>query len=78
MTADQHCSRELDDEELDSGDDEGRADRAHDDGDATQYEELERLAMDVEFQRQPVPEPTDGEVRYVSIYANPSRTKPFY
>ena len=55
--------RGLDDEELDSGDDEGRADRAQDDGDATQYEDIERLAMDVEFQRQPVPEPTDGEVR---------------
>jgi RNA polymerase-associated protein LEO1 len=78
IAADQHCSRGLDDEELDSGDDEGRADRAHDDGDATQYEELERLAMDVEFQRQPIPEPTDGEVRYVSIYANPSRTNFFY
>jgi hypothetical protein len=25
------------------------------------------LAMDVEFQRQPVPEPTDGEVRYVAL-----------
>jgi hypothetical protein len=55
--------RGLDDEELDSGDDEGRTDRAQDEGDATQYEDIERLAMDVEFQRQPVPEPTDGEVR---------------
>lgn len=54
--------RHLDDAELDSGDDEGRADRLLED-DAQQFEEKEIVAMDVELSRQAVPEPSDGEVR---------------
>lgn len=54
--------RHLDDAELDSGDDEGRADRLQED-DAQQFEEKEIIAMDVEVSRQAVPEPSDGEVR---------------
>lgn len=56
------CSRQLDDAELDSGDDEGRTDRVVED-DAVQFEEQEMLTMDMQLPRQPAPEPSDGEVR---------------
>lgn len=61
--------RQLDDAELDSGDDEGREDRAQHQGDdeeqhQQQFEDHEILSMDVEVARQPVPEPSDGEVSY--------------
>lgn len=59
--------RLLDDEELDSGDDEGREDRLPDDEDALalddgQQAQEELTFMDVEFGRHPIPEPSDGEV----------------
>lgn len=57
--------RQLDDAELDSGDDEGRDDRAQEDDEdqqQQQFEDHEMLSMDVEVARQPVPEPSDGEV----------------
>ena len=59
-----HSSRQLDDAELDSGDDEGRDDRAQQDDEEQQqqFEDHEMLSMDVEVARQPVPEPSDGEV----------------
>ena len=57
-----HSERQLDDEELDSGDDEGRADRAQQQEETQQYETHEVLSMDLEVARQPVPEPSDGEV----------------
>ena len=56
--------RQLDDEELDSGDDMGRNDRAVS-GTPAQEEDQQReeLVQYSEFGRQPEPEPTDGEVR---------------
>jgi RNA polymerase-associated protein LEO1 len=56
-----YSARQLDDEELDSGDDEGREDRVQQE-DTQQYETHEVLSMDLEIARQPVPEPSDGEV----------------
>lgn len=53
--------RQLDDAELDSGDDEGRADRAPEE-EAEQFEEREFVSMDLEIPRQAAPEPSDGEV----------------
>lgn len=59
--------RNLDDEQLDSGDDEGRDDRrgdrmdVADDGD--QFDETEVNIMDVTLARAPVPVNSDGEVR---------------
>ena len=57
--------RELDDEELDSGDDEGRLDRAgHDAAEEEQeMQEQEKIVMDLDLPRQAGPEPSDGEVR---------------
>ena len=61
--------RKLDDEALDSGDEEGRYDRLDEDGidgygdeeDGAQ-EARQRTIMDVNLSRHPVPEPSDGEV----------------
>ncbi|SMQ47026.1 unnamed protein product [Zymoseptoria tritici ST99CH_3D7] len=61
------ATRQLDDEELDSGDDEGRADRAAQQEDTQQYETHEVLSMDLEVARQPVPEPSDGEMYLLKI-----------
>lgn len=61
--------RELDDEELDSGDDVGRHDRLEDDGmdsygneDAEQGEMRSLNVADVRLARHPIPSPSDGEV----------------
>lgn len=55
--------RTLDDEDLDSGDDEGREDRLADEEDAREPEEEKEMAvMEAGLGRQPVPEPSDGEV----------------
>lgn len=57
--------RQLDDEELDSGDDVDRTDRVGEEEPATQeqeYETQEKVMMDLEMARQPLPEPSDGEV----------------
>lgn len=56
--------RQLDDQELDSGDDMDRADRAVEglQTDDEETETQERLVMDLEIARQPLPEPSDGEV----------------
>jgi RNA polymerase-associated protein LEO1 len=56
-----YSARQLDDEELDSGDNEGREDRVQQE-ETQQYETHEVLSMDLEIARQPVPEPSDGEV----------------
>ena len=56
--------RQLDDEELDSGDDMERTDHAAEEP-ATQeqeYETQEKVMMGLEIARQPLPEPSDGEV----------------
>ena len=53
--------RQLDDEELDSGDDADRMDRVGDEPEQ-EYMTQEKVTMDLEIPRQPIPEPTDGEV----------------
>ncbi|KIW06745.1 uncharacterized protein PV09_02438 [Verruconis gallopava] len=58
--------RQLDDEELDSGDDEGRYDRAPADEDENDGGDVEQVMqdvniMEVDLARHPVPEPSDGE-----------------
>lgn len=56
--------RELDDEELDSGDDMDRLDRVQDEAEAEpEYIAQEKITMDLEYPRLPGPEPSDGEVR---------------
>lgn len=61
--------RELDDAELDSGDDMDRNDRAPEQEDAPtqQFEEQTINTMDIEITRQPLPEPSDGEVWNVPL-----------
>ncbi|KAJ5112186.1 hypothetical protein N7532_000231 [Penicillium argentinense] len=56
--------RTLDDERLDSGDDEGRYDRYGEDMDMGEDEEVRRTLnlMDVTLARAPVPETTDGQI----------------
>ena len=58
--------RELDDEELDSGDDENRRDRLQDDeGYAQDEEDMEahsQNVVDIRVARHPIPNPSDGEV----------------
>lgn len=55
--------RQLDDEELDSGDDEDRLDRIGDEPEEEQeVMTMEKAVMDLEIPRQPGPEPSDGEV----------------
>lgn len=55
--------RQLDDEELDSGDDMDRLDRVEDEPEPeTEYVAQEKITMDLEYPRLPGPEPSDGEV----------------
>lgn len=57
--------RQLSDEELDSGDDEGRTDRVGDEGGVQYDEEAEQQTfnfMDADIARHPIPEPSDGEL----------------
>ena len=55
--------RRLDDKELDSGDEEGRADRVEEDEDQqVEGEYRERNVIDAPIGRHGVPNPTDGEV----------------
>ncbi|OSS45801.1 hypothetical protein B5807_09580 [Epicoccum nigrum] len=58
--------RKLDDEELDSGDDEGRADRAPQ---AVEYEQQEQTLsyMETDVARHAVPEPSDGELYLLKV-----------
>lgn len=62
--------RKLDDEELDSGDDEDRNDRLVDDADGDIDMGLEGHSaniMDVKLGRHAVPDPSDGEVCRLSL-----------
>ncbi|OQO12019.1 hypothetical protein B0A48_02658 [Cryoendolithus antarcticus] len=62
--------RELDDKELDSGDDEGRKDRAVDDvqEDVEEEEAADPVtSLDVEMPRQVGPEPSDGEMYILKV-----------
>ena len=57
----------MDDEELDSGDDEGRTDRLpHSDDQREEHLETQQV-MDIELERHPIPEPSDGEVYVFSL-----------
>lgn len=58
----------MDDEELDSGDDIDRDDRGVEQEDAPtqQFEEQTINTMEMEITRQPLPEPSDGEVKTTS------------
>jgi len=57
--------RELDDAELDSGDDEGRLDRMGEaeNGEPEETAQQQVTVMEMEIPRQAGPEPSDGEVR---------------
>ena len=62
--------RKLDDEELDSGDDEDRNDRLMDDADGDIDMGIEGHSaniMDVKLGRHAVPDPSDGEVTKLSL-----------
>lgn len=56
--------RRLDDEELDSGDDMDRDDRAHsaEAGEEADVETAQTLVEESSFARRPLPQPSDGEV----------------
>lgn len=68
LTTSSSLQRKLDDDELDSGDDEGRNDRARP-HDAVEYEqEQQTLAfMDADIARHAVPEPSDGELYLLKV-----------
>jgi hypothetical protein len=56
--------RELSDQELDSGDDEGRDDRAHQvEAEDQDGDNLDAHIMETTVWRHPLPKPVDGEVR---------------
>ncbi|KAK4981869.1 hypothetical protein LTR66_009647 [Elasticomyces elasticus] len=59
--------RLLDDEELDSGDDDGRSDRVTKDDVPGDTVNVDRIEMDIELERQPVPEPSDGEMYLLKV-----------
>ncbi|KAK5722532.1 hypothetical protein LTR15_005763 [Elasticomyces elasticus] len=62
--------RQLDDEELDSGDDADRTDRVEEAATQQQeieYETQERITMSMSMARQPVPEPSDGEMYLLKL-----------
>ena len=62
--------RNLEDEDLDSGDDEGRTDRVQRE-DEHKDEQLENLeVMDAELERHAVPEPSDGELYLFKVPHN--------
>jgi RNA polymerase-associated protein LEO1 len=64
LTISRAPQRELDDEDLDSGDDDGRLDRAGYNAaeEEQEVQEQEKIVMDLELPRQAGPEPSDGEV----------------
>ncbi|KAF1840789.1 uncharacterized protein K460DRAFT_295483 [Cucurbitaria berberidis CBS 394.84] len=59
--------RKLDDEELDSGDDEGRVDRARAADAAEEVEQQTFAFMDADLARHAVPEPTDKELYLLKV-----------
>jgi RNA polymerase-associated protein LEO1 len=61
--------RKLDDEDLDSGDDEGRTDRVPEAQDTIEDEALEQTVsyMDADIARHPIPEPSDGELYLLKV-----------
>ncbi|USP74521.1 hypothetical protein yc1106_01795 [Curvularia clavata] len=59
--------RKLDDEELDSGDDEGRTDRARHHETVEEVEQQTFAYMDADLVRHAVPEPTDNELYLLKV-----------
>ena len=67
MSALTGCSvRQADDEELDSDNDVNRAGGTLEEEEEQEYVTQERITMDLEIPRQPIPEPSDGEVYFSS------------
>ncbi|KAF2428876.1 hypothetical protein EJ08DRAFT_314213 [Tothia fuscella] len=65
--AEKMAQRQLDDSELDSGDDEGRVDRARQDEEPEQPETEDFNIQDIDMPRHPVPEPGDGETYVLKV-----------
>jgi RNA polymerase-associated protein LEO1 len=63
LFGDEDQARSLNDEALDSGDDEGREDRLPGDSQQVEIETRAFRVMDVGIARQLVPNPSDGQVR---------------
>ena len=61
----ENYSRRLDDEELDSGDDLERRDREEEEEPEEEYTTHQKVTMELELPRQPIPEPSDGEVHSI-------------
>ncbi|EMD01242.1 hypothetical protein BAUCODRAFT_29693 [Baudoinia panamericana UAMH 10762] len=61
--------RQLDDEELDSGDDLDRGDRVQDQAETQEqeYETQVKNVIDLQMARQPLPEPSDGEMYLLKV-----------
>lgn len=61
--------------ELDSGDDDGRQDRAGHDAveEEQEMQEQEKIVMDLDLPRQAGPQPSDGEVRNSHSLFNAAR-----
>ena len=64
-----HRRRQLDDEELDSGDDLDSTDRVGDEPEQGEQEftTQEKMTMELEISRQPIPEPSDGEMYLLKV-----------
>lgn len=62
-----HSLRKLDDDDLDSGDDEGRTDRVPQETIEEEADERTISCMDAEIARHPVPEPSDGELYSLKV-----------
>jgi RNA polymerase-associated protein LEO1 len=64
LIQDLHSRRQLDDEDLDSGDDLERSDRIQREAQEAEPETVtdDYNVIDVDFPRHPIPEPSDGEV----------------
>ena len=67
--------RQLDDEELDSGDDEGRHDREAQYGEEAEDQVVEQSTMELEFGKHGIPEPSDGEVCLSQVELLPRSSK---
>ena len=64
-----HRRRQLDDEELDSSDDLDSTDRVGDEPEqgAQEFTTQEKMTMELEISRQPIPEPSDGEMYLLKV-----------
>jgi len=67
-------ARELSDEELDSGDDEGRSDREPEREEIDYVSGRDARVLDQTIWRHPLPKPADGEVRFYNTKDRPMLT----